>query len=67
MVIASLAGFAVAAQFVSLEGLEVPYYIVLIGAGALKLASEPSFLTTPVPEKDASLGQFVTRMPIHSL
>src|SRR5437762_761280 len=33
MVIASLAGFAVAACFVSLEGLEFPYYVVLLGAG----------------------------------
>jgi probable O-glycosylation ligase (exosortase A-associated) len=39
MVIASLVGFAVSAQFVSLEELELPYYIVLIGAGTLKLSS----------------------------
>lgn len=39
MVIAALTGFAVSAQFVSLPGLETPYYIVLLGAGALKLAS----------------------------
>jgi probable O-glycosylation ligase (exosortase A-associated) len=39
MVIASITGFAVAAQFVSLEGLEAPYYITLIGAGVLKLDS----------------------------
>jgi len=32
VVIASLAGFAVAACFVSLEGLEFPYYVVLLGA-----------------------------------
>ncbi|MBI4522968.1 MAG: O-antigen ligase family protein [Deltaproteobacteria bacterium] len=64
MVIASLAGFAVAAQFVSLEGLEVPYYIVLIGAGALKLASEPSLVATPVPAKDTTPGQFATETPI---
>jgi len=43
MVIASLAGFMVAAQFVSLPGLESPYYIVLIGAGALKLLSVPQY------------------------
>jgi O-antigen ligase len=41
MVIASIVGFAVSAQFVSLAGLEAPYYIVLIGAGTLKLASLP--------------------------
>ncbi len=39
MVIASLSGFLISAQFVSLEGLEVPYYVVLLGAGALKLTS----------------------------
>ncbi|MBI3469479.1 MAG: O-antigen ligase family protein [Planctomycetes bacterium] len=39
MVIASLVGFAVSAQFVSLEGLETPYYVVLLGTGALKLHS----------------------------
>jgi probable O-glycosylation ligase (exosortase A-associated) len=41
MVIASLAGFAVSSQFVSLEGLEVPYYVALVGACTLKLASPP--------------------------
>jgi O-antigen ligase len=38
MVVASLAGFMVAASFVSLDNLEPPYYIVLLGAGALKIA-----------------------------
>jgi probable O-glycosylation ligase (exosortase A-associated) len=37
MVVAALMGFAVSAQFVSLPGLETPYYVVLLGAGALKL------------------------------
>jgi O-antigen ligase len=40
MVIASLTGFAVSAQFVSLSGLETPFYATLIGAGVLKLASQ---------------------------
>jgi probable O-glycosylation ligase (exosortase A-associated) len=39
LVIASLVGFAVAVQFVSLDLLEHPYYITLIGAGLLKLSS----------------------------
>jgi probable O-glycosylation ligase (exosortase A-associated) len=39
MATASVCGFAVAAQFVSLEGLEVPYYITLVGASVLKLSS----------------------------
>jgi probable O-glycosylation ligase (exosortase A-associated) len=42
MVIASLVGFAVAAQFVSLDMLEIPYYIALIGACVLKLSSMPA-------------------------
>jgi O-antigen ligase len=38
MVIASTTGFAIAAQFVSVEALELPYYVALIGLGALKMA-----------------------------
>jgi probable O-glycosylation ligase (exosortase A-associated) len=39
MVFPALLGFAVAAQFVSLTFLEVPYYVAMLGAGGLKLAS----------------------------
>jgi probable O-glycosylation ligase (exosortase A-associated) len=38
MVIASLVGFMFTAQFVSLHGLELPYYVALVGAGALRLS-----------------------------
>jgi probable O-glycosylation ligase (exosortase A-associated) len=41
MVIASLAGFFVCTQFNNVYGLEVPYYVVLVGAGTLKLISKP--------------------------
>ncbi len=37
MVISSLIGFMVAAQFVTIKSLETPYYIVLAGAALLKL------------------------------
>jgi O-antigen ligase len=37
MVITGLTGFIVAAQFVSLEGLELPYHLVLISAASAKL------------------------------
>jgi probable O-glycosylation ligase (exosortase A-associated) len=52
MVIASITGFAISAQFVSVVGLETPYYVVLLGAGSLKLLSMPdtkasSVLTVP--------------------
>jgi O-antigen ligase len=40
MVISSLAGFAMAAMFVSVETLEVPYYLVLLGAGALRVVDQ---------------------------
>jgi O-antigen ligase len=49
MVIAAIIGFAVAAQFVSLVGLETPFYVTLIGAGILKLISQPAFAANPVP------------------
>ena len=35
MTIASLCAYMVAAQFVSLEALEIPYYVVLLGAGSM--------------------------------
>jgi probable O-glycosylation ligase (exosortase A-associated) len=39
MVTAALVGFAVSASFVSLDALEPPYYIALLGAGTLKVFS----------------------------
>ena len=44
MVIAGLVGFIIAAQFVTMEGLEVPYYVTLLGAGALRLTPRPAAL-----------------------
>lgn len=35
MTIGALCGFMVSAQFVSLEALEIPYYVALLGAGSL--------------------------------
>ncbi len=39
MVVASLIGFAVAAQFISLWALELPYYTAMIGAITIKLTT----------------------------
>jgi putative inorganic carbon (HCO3(-)) transporter len=62
MVIASLTGFAVAAQFVSLDRLEQPYYVALIGAGLLKLSStQPRRL--PPPEPSTPPGGWVAYPP----
>jgi O-antigen ligase len=52
MVIASLAGFIVASQFVSLIGLEVPYYVALVGAGTLKVAGTPIESSEDEPEAE---------------
>ena len=40
MVVVALVGFVVAASFVSLDALEPPYYIALLGAGTLKVHSQ---------------------------
>jgi len=47
MVIASLAGFMVSSHFVSLEGLEMPYYVVLVGACTLKVAPQYALAWLP--------------------
>ena len=47
MVLPSLTGFVVAAQFVSLEGLELPYYIALLGFAGLRVYGS-------LPESDES-------------
>jgi probable O-glycosylation ligase (exosortase A-associated) len=44
MVLAALTGFVVAAQFVSIRYLELPFYTVLLGAGVLRLL-DPRFAT----------------------
>ena len=53
MTIAALTGFVVSVTFVSLEGLELPYYVVLLGAGALKLADMPQLAAEPVEPAEA--------------
>lgn len=47
MVIASLVGFIFSAQFVSVIGVEIPFYVVLLGAATLKVASTSG--STPQP------------------
>jgi probable O-glycosylation ligase (exosortase A-associated) len=47
MVVCSILGFVLAAQFVSVFAVELPYYLVLVGAGVLKLASVDSATALP--------------------
>jgi len=51
-VIAALAGFAVSAQFVSLDLLEHPYYIAMIGVCLLKVGVMPAEEPEPEPETE---------------
>lgn len=54
MVIAALVGFCVSASFVTLEGLEIPYYTALIGTGALKLVDQRQWSGDSGPLPDAA-------------
>jgi O-antigen ligase len=54
MVVASLAGFAVSSQFITVYGVEVPYFVTLVGAGLLKLSSAAR---EPVPVRSAVWGE----------
>lgn len=53
MAIAALVGFGVSAQFVSLEALEVPYYVALLGAGGImiygRMIENGEFIVNPAP------------------
>jgi O-antigen ligase len=44
MTIAAIVGYMFTAQFVTLYGVEGPYYVVLLGVGALKIMSPPDVL-----------------------
>jgi len=63
MVIAAQVGFIVSAQFVSLETLELPYYINLLGVGALKLLPypEPSRVMARMPRLVAATSVFLRK------
>jgi hypothetical protein len=47
MVIAALVAFGVSASFVSLEGLQLPYYVCLLGVCTVKIATKPQYTPRP--------------------
>jgi O-antigen ligase len=53
MVIASFAGFFLAAAAVTVEGVELPYYVMVLGAGTLKLYS---LSLPPLPSLDHAMS-----------
>jgi probable O-glycosylation ligase (exosortase A-associated) len=59
-VIASLCGFAISAQFVSLDFVEPPYYLALLGAGVLKLSTTPRIIK-PTYQAGTHAWQSVSR------
>jgi O-antigen ligase len=48
-IILSIVGFVVSAQFVSLRGLEPPFYVTMIGAVLLKLRTQPATVPGTAP------------------
>jgi hypothetical protein len=64
MVIASVVGYMVAAQFVTIDGVELPYYITILGAGTLKLIGTPADVlavdASLVPQNDIQVAHKLT-------
>ncbi|HUK35841.1 MAG TPA: O-antigen ligase family protein [Vicinamibacterales bacterium] len=58
-IITSIVGFAVSGQFVSLAGLEIPYYVTMIGVFLLKqVAPTPSLATAHVRPLPGAQGRW---------
>jgi probable O-glycosylation ligase (exosortase A-associated) len=57
MVVSALVGYLVAAQFVSVGLVEIPYYVLAVGVGALKLASQPAAARWPAAPPYAPLRE----------
>ena len=48
-VVLGIVGYMAAGQFVSVQGLEVPYYLVMLGAAMLKAQPVPAPVEAPIP------------------
>jgi probable O-glycosylation ligase (exosortase A-associated) len=62
-VFSGLCGFVVAAQFVSIEGLELPYFTVLLAAAVAKVQPEPEALAIKPVSTAPTLPQWTERTP----
>jgi O-antigen ligase len=65
-VILSIVGFSVSGQFVSVPGLEVPYYVVMLGAAMLKTA-RPKLAPAVAPAPAKSAGRVTLAPPVRAL
>jgi len=57
MVVVSVVGFVASAQFVSLEGVEIPYYVAMLGVGVLKLQSAPNIELYSNHDNDSKIDE----------
>lgn len=64
MIVVGLAGFAVTSQFITIYGLEAPYFIVMIGAGLLKVTSAEA---ATVPERKPVAMSSALRLPSRTI
>lgn len=60
-VLVGTVGYVVSAQFVSLEGLETPYYIVMSGVGLLRSLPVRSAETVPAPARSVPATRIAPR------
>ena len=64
MVIASLFGFVIAAQFVTIKYLEVPFYVALVGAGTLMLSRPAPAAWKPAVPPPPRVRRRGARVPV---
>jgi probable O-glycosylation ligase (exosortase A-associated) len=64
MVISSLFGFVIAAQFVTIKYLEVPFYVALVGAGTLMLSRPAPVVWRPVAPPPPRVRRRRARLPV---
>lgn len=68
MVITSLAAYCVSASFVALDALEVPYYVLLLGAGAVSVAGrQPAHMAIHDEAEDSPLAEATSHLPVSSI
>lgn len=56
MAITGIASYCVSASFVALDALEVPFYVIMLGAGAVSVASRSVPVTQLEPDVEAELA-----------
>ena len=63
-IVLSIVGFGVSSQFVSLRGLEPPFYLAMIGAVLIKILANEAAEAIPARAKPGSLAPRVAVVPV---